>query len=131
MFLIYGILVIALIFMLITRAIKLWFYAIFSPLFTLRFVLKDDFKKAGDDDDMFSISEFIGLAFVPAVVGLTLSFGLVIVSSMLSPSEANKDQCTGTSTTCTINILGSGDNTITSKLIGTGPTQTSSTVITF
>lgn len=107
MFFIYGILVIALIFMLITRAIKLWFYAIFSPLFTLRFVLKDDFKKAGDDDDMFSISEFIGLAFVPAVVGLTLSFGLMIVASMMSPSEANKNQCTGTSATCKMPILGS------------------------
>ena len=39
MFLVFGILVLALIFMLLTRAIKLWLYAIFSPLFTIKFVL--------------------------------------------------------------------------------------------
>ena len=115
--------------MLITRAIKLWFYAIFSPLFTLRFVLQDDMKKAGDDDDMFSITEFIGLAFVPAVVGLTLSFGLMIVASMMSESKGNPDQCNGTSPTCTLNILGSGDNYIKSSI--DKEKKVSSTVIKF
>ncbi|MFZ2256009.1 MAG: hypothetical protein WAW59_01635 [Patescibacteria group bacterium] len=38
MFLVFGVLVIALIFILMTRAIKLWIYAMFSPLFTLHFV---------------------------------------------------------------------------------------------
>lgn len=39
MFLVFGLLVLALVFMLLVRAIKLWFYAIFSPLFTLSFVM--------------------------------------------------------------------------------------------
>ena len=39
MFILYGLLVLALIFMLMIRAIKLWFYAIFSPFMTLKFVL--------------------------------------------------------------------------------------------
>lgn len=39
MFLIFGLLVIALVFMLMMRAIKLWFYAIFSPLMTLKYTI--------------------------------------------------------------------------------------------
>jgi hypothetical protein len=42
MFIVFGFLVMALIFMLLIRAIKLWFYAIFSPLFTLHFVVGKD-----------------------------------------------------------------------------------------
>jgi hypothetical protein len=41
MFVVFGLLVMALIFMLLIRAIKLWFYAIFSPLMTLKYVLGD------------------------------------------------------------------------------------------
>ncbi len=81
MFLVFGILTIALVAVLFVRAIKLWFYAIFSPLFTFRFVAGDLFKVA-DKDDSFSIKEFVGLAFVPAVIGLALSFGLIIVGAV-------------------------------------------------
>jgi hypothetical protein len=84
MFIVFGILVIALIFMLLIRAIKLWMYAMFSPLFTLHFVLGKELM-SGDKMEDFSLKEFIGLAFVPAVVWLTLSFGLVILSAMQSP----------------------------------------------
>jgi hypothetical protein len=38
MFIIFGLLVLALVSMLLIRVIKLWMYAIFSPLFTLHFV---------------------------------------------------------------------------------------------
>lgn len=41
MFIVYGLLVVALVFMLMMRAIKLWFYAIFSPLMTLKYVIGD------------------------------------------------------------------------------------------
>ena len=41
MFVVFGLLVLALVFMLIMRAIKLWFYAIFSPLMTLKYVIGD------------------------------------------------------------------------------------------
>lgn len=43
MFIVYGLLVLALVFMLMMRAIKLWFYAIFSPLMTLKYVVGDGF----------------------------------------------------------------------------------------
>jgi len=80
MFLIFGILVLALIAMLLLRAIKLWVYAIFSPLFTLHFVAGKELF--GKESETFTLKEFIGLAFVPAVVWLTLSFGLIVVSAI-------------------------------------------------
>ncbi len=57
MFLIFGLLVLALIFMLAMRAIRLWFYAIFSPLFTLQYVIGDSIF--GENKNTFSIKEFI------------------------------------------------------------------------
>ena len=38
MFIVFGLLTLALVSMLLVRAIKLWIYAIFSPLFTFQFV---------------------------------------------------------------------------------------------
>ncbi len=112
MFIIYGLLVIALIFMLMMRAVKLWFYAIFSPLMTLKYVLGD--KMFGESKDSFELKEFIGLAFVPAIVGLALSFGLVIVSVMLKPVVGNNTPaCSGNN--CTITLFWTPTNTITSK----------------
>lgn len=73
MFVVFGILTIALVFILFVRVIKLWVYAIFSPLFTFRFVAGDLFGKV-DSEGTFTIKEFVGLAFVPAAVGLALSF---------------------------------------------------------
>jgi hypothetical protein len=81
MFLVFGLLVMALVFMLFLRAIKLWFYAIFSPIMTLSYVLGDGmFGK--ENSEHFQFKEFIGLAFVPAVVGLALSFGIVIIGAL-------------------------------------------------
>ncbi len=77
--------------MLLLRAIKLWMYAIFSPIFTLHFVAgKELFGKSTDG---FNIKEFIGLCFVPAVVGLTLSFGLMIISVIHNPAPEST-KCT-------------------------------------
>lgn len=116
MFLVYGLLVLALIFMLMMRAMKLWFYAIFSPLFTIKYVLGDKWFGDADKDGSFKITEFIGLAFVPAVVSLALWFGLIIVSALISPmngSKNNDNKCTGT--TCTIVIMWNKENTIETK----------------
>lgn len=66
MFAVFGLLTLALASMLLVRAMKLWMYAIFAPLFTFRFVAGSNLM--GGDDDSFSIKEFIGLAFVPAIV---------------------------------------------------------------
>ncbi|GAB0174994.1 MAG: hypothetical protein HHAS10_08730 [Candidatus Altimarinota bacterium] len=123
MFVIFGFLVVALIFMLMMRAIKLWFYAIFSPLLTLRYVVGDGFFGGKENGDSFEIKEFIGLAFVPALVGLSLSFGIVVISVLQSPSlgttpvkcEESYMQPGGQG--CQIlGIMGSPDNVIKKKV---------------
>jgi hypothetical protein len=100
MFVVFGILVMALIFMLMMRAIKLWMYAIFSPLFTIHFVLGKELLTWESLED-FSLKEFIGLAFVPAVVWLCLSFWLVILSVIQSPGISANSTLQSTPTTCT------------------------------
>ena len=80
MFLVFGLLVLALAAMLLVRAIKLWVYAIFSPLFTFQFVAGT--AMMGENKDTFTIKEFVGLCFVPAVVGLALSFGLILIAAV-------------------------------------------------
>ena len=59
MFIVYGLLVLALIFMLMMRALKLWFYAIFSPLFTIKYVLGDKAFGEADKDGSMNITEFL------------------------------------------------------------------------
>lgn len=95
MFIVFGLLVMALIAMLLLRAIKLWMYAIFSPIFTLHFVAGKELF--GKNTEWFDIKEFIGLCFVPAVVWLSLSFGLMIISVIHNPNTQST-KCT------TINI---------------------------
>ena len=95
MFIVFGLLTLALVAMLLVRAIKLWVYAIFSPLFTFQFVAGS--AMMGGDKDTFTIKEFVGLCFVPAIVGLALSFGLIMISAVSSgtPNAGNTTgQCT-------------------------------------
>ena len=66
MFAVFGILIIALTVILIVRAIKLWMYAIFSPLFTFQFVAGS--KLMGENKETFTLHEFMGLVFVPAII---------------------------------------------------------------
>lgn len=113
MFIIYWLLVLALIFALLMRAIKLWFYTIFSPLFTLKYVIGDGFSKV-DKDGTFNVTEFIALAFTPAIVWLALSFGLMIVSVLHNPATPNAQKCTATE--CTLTMFGNPENKITSKI---------------
>jgi hypothetical protein len=124
MFIVFGFLVIALVFMLMMRAIKLWFYAIFSPLMTLRYVVGPELFGGKENSDGFELKEFIGLAFVPALVGLALSFGIVVVSVLQSPTAWNKTiTCTNAAMLadqqwCKImNIMGSNDNYILRRVI--------------
>ena len=95
LFMVFGILILALCVMLFFRAVKLWFYAIFSPLFTLHYVTGwGIFGWEGKEN--FSIKEFIGLAFVPAIVWLALSFWLVVIGTIQSSSNSDpsKGNCT-------------------------------------
>ena len=130
MFIIYGLLVLALIFMLLMRAMKLWVYAIFSPLFTIKYVLGEKAFGDADKDGSFTISQFIGLAFVPAVVSLALSFWLVIIAALHSPLSWNgvvneNNKCEGE--VCTIKV--SESDTIVSKKTADG--KWTETTITF
>lgn len=85
MLIVFWLLTLALIFMLLARAVMLWVYTIFSPFMTLELVMGGVMKNISKD---FSIKEFIGLAFVPALVWLALSFGLVMVAAVQSPIRA-------------------------------------------
>lgn len=130
MFIVYGLLVIALIFMLLMRAVKLWFYAIFSPLFTIKYVLGDKWFWDADKDGSFKITEFIGLAFVPAVVSLALSFGLIIISVMHagwtnSGSASSNSKCEWEK--CTLTIMGT--NSIVSTTTGEWTNKKSVTTV--
>lgn len=121
MFIVFGLLTMALIAMLLVRAIKLWVYAIFSPLFTFRFVAGWNLMWGADES--FTIKEFIGLAFVPAIVWLTLSFGLILINAV---SSGKMDTAPGTppcseslikNTGCVLwSIMGSKENSITRKI---------------
>ncbi len=113
MFIVFGLLVMALIVLLFMRAVKLWFYAMFSPLMTLKFVLWD--KIFGKESESFDLKEFIGLAFVPAIVGLALSFGLVVVSMLMHKQNDGNKFCTSP-TDCTITLFWNTKSTIQTKI---------------
>ncbi len=123
MFLVFGLLTLALVAMLLVRAIKLWVYAIFSPLFTFQFVAGS--AMMGENKDTFTIKEFVGLCFVPAIVGLALSFGLIMISAVSSgtPNAGNTTgQCTAdklkTDEWCLLaNLMGNPQNNITRKIL--------------
>ncbi len=131
MFIVFGILVLALVFMLMVRAIKLWFYAIFSPLFTLQFVVW--WEMFWENKDSFSIKEFLGLAFVPALVWLSLSFWLVIISALMSATGGdgkwnNTGDCTAAP--CRIELMSNPKNYISSLQVknGNGTTDTTNEI---
>ena len=75
--LIYWILVVTLAMALIVRGIWLWVYMIFSPVFWLLYFFGKD--KDWFMDGKFSLTELIGLAFVPVYVAGALSFGLLFI----------------------------------------------------
>jgi hypothetical protein len=131
MFIVFWLLTLALVSILLVRAIKLWAYAIFAPLFTFQFVA----GSVGTDKDMFSIKEFIGLCFVPVVVGLTLSFGLIMISAVSSGKamsgwkECTKAMIEGDGCTL-ITIAGNDANTI-SRRIDTSSGRTTVNTIKF
>ncbi len=85
-FVVFGVLVIAIVYALFTRAIMLWMYAIFSPLFALNYVLGDKAKKL----EKFTIKEFISLALVPVYVSAALAFGLMFLSLVMNKSGYTK-----------------------------------------
>lgn len=93
MFVVFWILVMALVAILFIRAVKLWMYAMFSPIFTLHFVAGKELF--GKDTESFSLKEFVWLCFLPAIVGITLSFWLMVISIIQAPNQTSwQETCT-------------------------------------
>ncbi|MDP2104009.1 MAG: hypothetical protein Q8K26_03750, partial [Candidatus Gracilibacteria bacterium] len=84
-FIVFGVLVIAIVYALLTRAMMLWMFAIFSPLFALNFVLGGGKSKALEKLGKLDIKHFISLAMVPVYVSAALSFGLMFLSLVMNP----------------------------------------------
>lgn len=139
MFLVFWLLVISLVFMLMMRAIKLWFYAIFSPLMTLKYVVWDGFFWGKENSDGFEIKEFIGLAFVPALVWLALSFGLVIIATLHMTWSSTASWTQGDCLAqwgCKVTLMWNAENTIETTLQesiedGGPPSKFTQTIIKF
>lgn len=92
MFIVFGLLIIALTSILFVRTFWLWIYTIFSPLFTLNFALQWSNNKSLE---RFNIKEFVSAAFVPAVIGFILSLWIIVIASvqwaMSSINEQNNN----------------------------------------
>ena len=75
---VFVILLVALVMVLFKRVIYMWMYAIFSPLFALKYFLSDKVDKESVLSK-FDVKEFIGLALVPVVVSAALGFGFMFI----------------------------------------------------
>lgn len=84
-FVMFGILIISIVYALFSRAVMLWMYAIFSPLFALTWFFTGKwwewFKKL---EKHMTIQKFISLALVPVYVSAALSFWLVFLSATIN-----------------------------------------------
>lgn len=97
----FGILIIALCWVLLARALKLWIYVMFSPLFWLAYFTKNGWEKTfhsewgggGGDTGMTKLGfvPFFKLAMVPVMVSAVLSFGLLFVGVMRSSFTGAQD----------------------------------------
>jgi hypothetical protein len=103
-YLIFWLLIVALVFALLARAFELWILTMFSPLLSLSIVLPDSMK--GDAfKDHISFSNLITLAMIPVYVSAALSFGILFLGLLMNGNWAKTTL--GVDTTC-----GSGVNTI-------------------
>lgn len=85
-FIVFGILVIAIVYALFSRALMLWMYAIFSPIFALNYVVGSKNKSL----ERFTVKEFVSLAMVPVYVSAALAFGLMFLSLVMNPDNYAK-----------------------------------------
>lgn len=83
-FVVFGILLIAIVYALFSRAVMLWMFAIFSPLFALNHVIGDSKSESLKKLSEFSISHFISLAMVPVYVSAALAFGLMFLGAVMN-----------------------------------------------
>lgn len=88
--LVFAVLIIALAFALLSRMVRLWLYAMFSPLFAISFFFSWSVKWWKISEDLkkhFSIGKFISLAMVPVYVAAALSFWLMFLWLAMSVSS--------------------------------------------
>lgn len=83
---VFTVILIALVLVLFVRVIKMWMYAIFSPLFALKYFLSDKIDK-DNAIAKFDFKEFIGLAMVPVVVSAALGFGFMFIMTFKTKME--------------------------------------------
>gem|GEM_PF-983169 len=83
-FVVFGILIIAIVYALLSRALILWLYAMFSPIFALNYVM--DFKNESVKSSVgrMSIEKFLSLALVPVYVSAALAFGLMFLGLVMN-----------------------------------------------
>lgn len=104
---VYLLLMVALLLALFTRWIRLWIYAMLSPVFWLLYFFGKGSEWFGSDSNKFSISEFIALALVPVYVSAALAFGLVfILVASHGIKETNPDSDTLRAGWFSLTILG-------------------------
>ena len=63
------------------RAIVLWAYVVFSPVFGLMYFLKGSFSFADKIGEKFSFGKFVSLAMTPVYVAAALSFGIIFLNA--------------------------------------------------
>lgn len=89
-FVMFWVLVVSIVYALFSRAVMLWLYAIFSPLFALTWFFTgkwwEGLKKL---EKHMTIQKFISLALVPVYVSAALSFWLVFLGATINWSNAS------------------------------------------
>jgi hypothetical protein len=108
-FVIFGILVIAIVYALFSRAIMLWLFAMFSPLFALMYVMgkSEKFKAL----EHFSVTKFISLAMVPVYVSAALAFGLMFLGLVMWATGNEEKTGNGKLTSGVVDINSLNGNT--------------------
>ncbi|HRI35589.1 MAG TPA: hypothetical protein PK765_00495, partial [bacterium] len=126
MFFIMLLLCIGIVFVLFTRVIQLWIFAILSPLFGLFFFLGENVMGSGDDGfGKYNLKKFIGLAMVPVYISAALSFGMMLCV-VVATTDTTKTSSDGT--TSYVQLKTEGDKEIIT--IGRNPeTQLKLTVV--
>lgn len=95
-FVIMLLLVIGIVFVLLTRVLQLWLFAVLSPLFGLFVFLGENVLGGNDGLGKYNIKEFIKLAMVPVYISAALSFGMMLVLTVAT-STVTPDETTGNS----------------------------------
>jgi hypothetical protein len=143
----FGIILIALCWVLLARAFKLWIYVMFSPLFGLSYALSDEWLWKTLESEWWGewvslgkvgFVPFFQLAMVPVLVSGVLSFWLLFIGVMNNTFTTGSMAPTGGGGFCTKEnfmvkycIEGSGESYSSRLIIGSGGSPAGDYTITF